>query len=394
MRAAINGGRRATWAWAMVLLLLLLALLAPAAGAYGQARPADLPADDATDIPDAGDAARDDATDLPDAGDAARDDAADLPDAGDAARDDATDLPDAGDAARDAVTNDPRLNKNEPPDPKSGAYIEEAIDELRQEYVAFAKKARGARLRPQSDYFAGKKFRLDEKQLVAALGESFGNDPRFSAYIRWQLLSGAPAQFSPDLQPKLLELYRKAPVPLPRYGLTPTDQRKLDAMLQSAKKDDYTRLGDMVAAQVEATAEANKPILAYRDELYARLAPSYDVFVAAMRDGYERLNNGMPTKAHMTKVMADLGAWAASGDAKPRQCAALAELVYKLRSERTPKYYVNVGARAGRPAYWAYRTEAMYDPKKLHELQLLLEENARPRGNARAGNGGGGGNLK
>jgi len=33
-------------------------------------------------------------------------------------------------------------------------------------------------------------------------------------------------------------------VPAPRYGITSVDQKKLDAVLASAKKEDYVRLAD------------------------------------------------------------------------------------------------------------------------------------------------------
>ena len=277
----------------------------------------------------------------------------------------------------------------------SDAAIEEAVSLLRREYLSRQQDPAATPLRRQSNYFLDNSTKLDPKSLVAALErpvltDKGARDPHLAAYVKWQLLSGGPETFEGDLLTRVLEVYRKAPVPATRVGMSEYDRKKLDVLLASTKPDGHVRLEDKLDGAVKKTAESNKAALAYRDELYARLPPGYDTFALGLADGYARLSAGAATKDHMKRVVDGLKAWAASGDARPKQCAALAQIVYKLRSERGPKYYVSIGTRGGKP-YWVTRTETLYDDDKLRALQEFLEQQATPARPRRGGGGAGAG---
>jgi hypothetical protein len=270
------------------------------------------------------------------------------------------------------TVNDPRGDAE-----LSKANLETAAEKLRAEYVANLRDPR-AMLRQQSSYFIEHSAQLHPGALVTALERVVDKDPKLTAYVRWQLLSGTPkGALDKDLIPRLAELYRKAPVPAARYGLSGADQRKLDQLLASTKKDEAMRLNDMIDDKIVKDAEANRLIFAYRDALYASLPAGYDRFAGGLRDAFERLGYGWDPKDLMKRIDAEVTQWANSGAAEPKQYAAIAQLVFRLRSERSPRYYVGVGtSRTTKQPYWMTRTDALYEARKLAELQKLLEDKA------------------
>lgn len=264
--------------------------------------------------------------------------------------------------------DDPRL---------SAVALDDAALKLKAEFAAAAGDPK-VRLREKSTYFIDHPAKLSPKALGASLEKSQSNDPRLSAYIKWQLLSAVPpGALDKDLQARIAEAYRRSPLPVTRFGSTDADRRKLEKVLASTKQADAVRLTDLLDDAVKGGEEANGVIFAYRDELYARLPAGYDRFAGGLRDAFERLNLGWPPKDLMKRVVDEATVWANSGAGEPRQYAALAQLVYRLRSERSPKYYVGVGAsRTTKQPYWVSRTDAVYEAKKLAELQKLLEDKA------------------
>ena len=263
------------------------------------------------------------------------------------------------------------------------AALDAAIDELKKEYSTHQKDPQKAPLRPQSTYFIDHPAQLSPESIVTALEQPVGNDPRLVAYVRWQLLSAAPKKFDkdPKLLARVLEAYRRAPQPVPRFGLSPQDQAKLDASLKGTRKEDDAALSAKLEELAGREAEANKPILAYRDALYARLPAGYESIVAGLRDAAERAAaaaGGGTTDEHAGRVVADAQAWAQSGSADPKQCAELAELVARLRHTRSPPYYARATLRRGDDRLsWATKTDAVYSPTKLSNLEKVLREAAK-----------------
>src|SRR4051812_27642461 len=80
------------------------------------------------------------------------------------------------------------------------AAIDAAIAELKREYAAHLKDPDAAPLRAQCTYFADHPapVTLSPETVVAGLEKPVANDPRLTAYVRWQLLSAAPRMFEGD----------------------------------------------------------------------------------------------------------------------------------------------------------------------------------------------------
>ena len=262
------------------------------------------------------------------------------------------------------------------------AAVDAAIADLKREYVASLKAPDTAPPRPQCTYFLDHPpaAPLTPEAVVAALDKPVGNEPRVTAYLRWQLLSAAPKKFEndPKLLPLVLDAYRRAPAPPPRLGLSAQDQAKLDALLIRARKEDDATLSAKLEEQATKDAEAATPMLAYRDELYARLPTTYETLLAGFQDAHDRTMaaaGGGTQDAHAARVVKDAQAWAQSGQADPRQCAQLAELVAKLRHVRSPPYYARATLRRGADRLsWATKTDSVYSPKKLADLEKVLRD--------------------
>ena len=144
--------------------------------------------------------------------------------------------------------------------------LDAAVADLKKEYAAHQKDPDAAPLRGQCTYFLDHPpaAPLAPESVVAALEKPISNDPRLTAYVRWQLLSAAPKKFDddPKLLPRVLDAYRRAPLPPPRVGMSAQDQAKLDALLTRARKEDDAALSAKLEEQAVRDAEANKPILA------------------------------------------------------------------------------------------------------------------------------------
>lgn len=254
--------------------------------------------------------------------------------------------------------------------------LEAAVKDLKQEYAAHQKDPDESRLRPQSNYFRDHPVELSPDSVLDALERPISDDPRLSAYVRWQLLSGAPAKFDEKLLPRVLRLYESAPQPWPRFGVAPVERAQLDALLTKARREDEAPLSVKLEERFARDSEENKPVLAYRSELYARLPASYESLVAGLRDAHERAAaaaGGGAYDEHAKRVVQDAQAWAQSGSADPRQCGQLADLVARLRFERSPPYYARAAWRNDRLS-WSTRTDAVYSPKKLSDLEKVLRE--------------------
>ena len=254
--------------------------------------------------------------------------------------------------------------------------IEAAITELKKEYAAHRRDPDTARLRTQCTWFVDHPVQLAPESLLDALERPLGDDPRGVAYVKWQLLSAAPEKFDPKHLPRVLAVYEKAPGPPARFGSTQEDRSKLDTLLLKARKEDDAQLSARVEERVRQETEQNKPILAYRDALYAKLPEGYESLVAGFRDAHERTLAaawGGSYDDHAARVVKDALTWAQSGSADPEQCGKLTELVARLRHVRSPSYYARAYWRYDRLA-WSTKTDVLYSAKKLTDLENVLRE--------------------
>jgi len=254
--------------------------------------------------------------------------------------------------------------------------IDSAIAELKKEYTAHLKDSTKNPLRPQSNYFTEHPVQLSADSVLDALERPISDDARCAAYVKWQLLSGAPEKFEPAFQPRALAAYQKAPPPPPRFGSTQEDRTKLDALLLKARKDEDAAISAKLEERVRRETEENRTILLYRDALYAKFPEGYDTIVAGFRDAHERTiaaAGGGSSDEHAARVVKDALTWAQSGTADPAQCAALADLAAKLRFVRSPPYYARASWRYDHLA-WSSKTDALYSAKKLSDLESVLRE--------------------
>lgn len=254
--------------------------------------------------------------------------------------------------------------------------IEGAISDLKKEYVAHLKDPAKNPLRPQSNYFTEHPVQLSADSVLDALERPIAEDPRCAAYVKWQLLSGAPQKFDEASRARALSAYEKAPPPPPRFGSTPDDRTKLDALLLKTRKDEDAALSAKLEDRVRRETEENRPILAYRDALYAKLPEGFDTILAGFKDAHERTlaaAGGGSSDEHAGRVVKDALAWAQSGSADAEQCARLGELVARLRFVRSPPYYARAAWRSDHLA-WSSKTDAVYSAKKLSDLESVLRE--------------------
>lgn len=254
--------------------------------------------------------------------------------------------------------------------------LDAAIADLKKEYAAHAKDPVANALRTQCTYFVDHPVQLSPESLLDALEQPQGDDPRSAAYVKWQLLSGAPEKFDAKLLPRVLAVYARAPAPPARFGSSVEDRGQLDVLLLKARKEDDAVISTKVEERVREEAEANRPILAYRDALYARLPEGYDAIVAGFRDAHDRTlaaAGGGASDDHAGRVVKDALAWAQSGSADAEQCGTLTELVARLRFVRSPPYYARAAWRNNRLA-WSTKTDAVYSAKKLADLENVLRE--------------------
>ena len=252
-----------------------------------------------------------------------------------------------------------------------GASVEKAIAALKREYALYEKDPAGAPLRSVPDYFADNPQPVDADALLGALEKPLAGNARQTAYVKWQLLSGLPETLDDAGVRRLLKAYQKAPMPAPRYGSSPQEKRTLDALLLRARPQDDVQITAKLEQAVERSHEADRPVIAYRDELYRRLPPGRDKFFAGLEDAHERMSVAAPTSDLMDLIVDDLQAWALAGNASKAQVREVAELVGRLRLVEGPPYYASAAVRRGRLG-WVVKTDPLLTKKKFAALHKLL----------------------
>jgi hypothetical protein len=256
------------------------------------------------------------------------------------------------------------------------AAIDAAVADLKKEFVAHQRDPKSP-LRTTCDYFKEKPpIALDA--VFAALEQRLDSDPGVAAYARWQLLSAFPKEIAAANLSQAIEIYRQAPRPSARYGLSEKEQASLDGWLSSAKKTDDVVLTIRLESAVKVWSEQNRHIIAYRDEWYRRLPKTAVTFAAAFQDAFERQNLAAGADDFAPLVIADVSNWMTVGDADAAKCGALAQLLAKLRDKPAPPYYASAAIRSGK-LMWVKKTDSMDPRKKLTHLHQALIEAAQKR---------------
>lgn len=259
----------------------------------------------------------------------------------------------------------------------SSPAVDAAVESLRKEYAAHLKDPK-LPIRTACDYFAkDRPADVTVDAVLAALEQPLAGDPRLVAYVRWQMLSGLPnALDDPAMLVWAIKVYRAAPPPVPRYGLTAADQQKLDAALAGMRRQDDVALTLKLESLARPALEANRSILAYRDEWYRRLPNVPATFRAAFEDAQERQDAAAGAENWVPTVIADVQRWLTTGEADAKACATLAEFVGQLRARPPPFYYSSAAIRREK-LVWVKRADTIDPRKKLTNLHQELVARAQ-----------------
>src|SRR5439155_18081285 len=125
----------------------------------------------------------------------------------------------------------------------------------------------------------------------------------------------------------------------------------------------------------------NEPILMFRDELFSRLPPSYDVVTAGFEDAYDRLKAGADTKTIVDAAAAATHQWMAKADAS--HLRSLAESLKTLTKERGTQYYDSARWSDTTRKVSYYKKAPALDKRTVETLPKELAEqadNATPGG--------------
>jgi len=181
-------------------------------------------------------------------------------------------------------------------------------------------------------------------------------------------------QLDPALAKQLLIAYRNAPQPLPRPGLSPQDQQKLDVYVQGKKQSDEADLKAYLDTAVSQVARHNSVILKYRDELYRKLPRTPETFAAAMDDLMQRLGVVANDEELSKALVADVREWATLESRPPHVMNALARAARKLADAKGPQYYQSPYWHSSNVFAWRKTRGGVDGASALKDLAVYLEE--------------------
>ena len=255
--------------------------------------------------------------------------------------------------------------------------VQAAVAELTREIEAALAAGEGSP-RVHGDYFpAVLAADLPPAAVTAALRRPISSDPRVAAYVKWQLLSGLPKDVDEKTAAELLQAYRAAPPPLPRPGLEKQHRDELDRMIRGARENDEEALANRFEQIVERIARDNRYLLAYRDELFARLPPGYDALAAGLDDAAARMKVGADAAEHTRIVCKLIPQWA-TADAPPEQLRAMSRAIAQLERKKGQEYYNRLywSASYGRMTFSRSRG-SLASVSQLEAVQEFLDDRIR-----------------
>ena len=257
--------------------------------------------------------------------------------------------------------------------------LDQAIVDLKREYAAHVKDPEHEKLRTDASYFKKDASNVPPDAVLTALEKPIpgvpANDARQAAYIRWQLLSALPEKLEDEHARRLLKVYERAPLPAPRYGIAKQEQKELDRLIPGAHKEDDVKLTSALEQQAAKAAAPDRPVLAFRDELYRRLPPGRDKLVAGMTDAKARLGLAADKETLADLLAEDLTTWTTSPNVDRGQVREVVDAFGKLRMVESPPYYAYASVRSGKLG-WRSRSDTLLTKRKLATLHKQLLEAA------------------
>ncbi|HEY0008355.1 MAG TPA: hypothetical protein VGB55_06505 [Tepidisphaeraceae bacterium] len=250
-----------------------------------------------------------------------------------------------------------------------------AIETLGNEFEASAKNPSATPLRTNSDYFAADAKGIAADALLDALGKRLHKDPRADAYIKWQLLSAQFGVFEGDNVKTALNLYRRAPRPPARLGSSPEEQSALSSQIKGLRKEQVAEANAKWSEQVERQMQISASALKFRNELYARLPRTPDLFQAALNDADERIQLGYDAGGALKIITGDIRSWAIS--AKPNAVQNVIRLVRDYAGKQGAKTYREIEYPDNKRApEWKSGVQSL-DKKSLEDLAVDLAQMSR-----------------
>jgi hypothetical protein len=217
---------------------------------------------------------------------------------------------------------------------------------------------------------------ITTEAILSALERSTASDPHCDGYIKWQLLSGTPGKFENSLLTRVLRIYKSAPEPQPAPGITQEEKSQLELARRNARQDDTDKLNQQLNDLQQRRRQANEPILAFRDELFARLPPTYDAIAAGLEDAFVRLKAGVETQSIVEPVIKTTHAWMPS--ASTEQLSQLAQLAGTLSKEKGPELYEAAWwSERSYKVMWRKHTPDLNKSDQFGKLQRDLLEQAK-----------------
>lgn len=257
-----------------------------------------------------------------------------------------------------------------------------AVAALLAEYQAAMKDKKEDSLRSKSDYFQKEKNSAITPELILAeLEKQISTDGRADSYVKWQLLSGIDGHFSDALTPRALRAYRNAPPPADHPGINHDALQKALNRMGANKQDLEVPLNKELNDHIDQYKITIKPYLAYRNEFYAKLIPSYEMFEAAFFDMYTRVSHGADAYDMWKDMDKSIRAWALKSNEAQHMSSLSADLakLYKLVNDDKNKPYYRVmwmKDRYGEGLKWQAEG-TVGNTKSMGEISDWLGEHAK-----------------
>ena len=209
--------------------------------------------------------------------------------------------------------------------------VQKAIAELQKEHAAHVADPQGIKLRDKCDYFLEDKSAILLETVFQALQSTISPDVAADSYIKWQLLSAAPAKFSGDQVRTVAIIYYSLNKPHLRPGMAAADKAQLDPLAKGVKTaEDAKQLAEKLQGLVDKWEDKNKPVLAYREELNSRLPIGAESLVARLEDVRQRIVAGYPGE-HLVAVTAKaIEKWSGSDGLSVQDLTLVTEQVRKF----------------------------------------------------------------
>ncbi len=226
---------------------------------------------------------------------------------------------------------DAKKSDDEAKKPGKGESLKKAIQELNKEAHDFAKNPNEAKLRTVSDYFKSVPDDVTVDQLIGAIERSQAPEPFVDAYIRWQLMSGLPAELDAKQLRRLYNAYQNTPRLQNRFGVDPRDRQWFDSMIRGGKETDEETAKAKLNELRRPTSAPNGAIIHLRSALIARFPRNYDSILLSLNEAQMRLDHGINVTEFLKNVADTIHLWIVMDNPPPAQMESLVAMLNKTK---------------------------------------------------------------